>query len=167
MIPAVLFALLLAADQANKIWVRAHVPQGQVTPLVPGLFDLTYAPNRGVAFSTFAELPPAVRVPLLLVVPSLVTVGVAVYALRTWRVQPALMRAAFVLVLSGAVGNLIDRVCFGEVTDFVRFRLGERVLFVNNLADDFISIGAVLLGLAILGQRRAPAAATPAARLSG
>ena len=155
MIAVFFFVLLLGLDQAAKIWVRAHVPAGaEGTNLVPGVFDLTYAPNRGVAFSTFAELPASVRLPLLLVIPALVTLGLGTYAVRTWKQQPAAIRAAFVLILSGAVGNLIDRALFGEVTDFVRFRAGDKVLFVNNFADDYISVGAVLLGLLIVIPRK-------------
>jgi signal peptidase II len=170
MIAAFFFVLLLGLDQASKVWVRGHVPAGsEGTNLVPGLFDLTYAPNRGVAFSTFAELPATVRLPLLLVIPAIVTLGLGTYALRTWKQQPMGIRAAFVLILSGAVGNLIDRALFGEVTDFVRFRAGDRVLFVNNFADDYISVGAVLLGLLIVIPRKAqgPVSIAPADAAQG
>ena len=66
-------------------------------------------------------------------------------AARGWHKARAITQWALILMLAGAVGNLVDRVRCGEVTDFVRFRLGSRSLFVNNLADDFVSIAAVLL----------------------
>ncbi len=147
-------AALFALDQGTKIWVRRTVPVGHVSELVPNLFDLTHAPNKGVAFSTFANLPASVRVPMLLVIPLAVTLVMLFYFVRLGAKAPPLVQAGLVLVLGGALGNLADRAIYGEVTDFVRFRWFEHTFFVNNLADDFISIGGVLLFISAFVQRR-------------
>ncbi len=147
-------AALFAFDQATKIWVRRTVPVGQTTPLVPNLFDLTHAPNKGVAFSTFADLPASVRVPMLLVVPLVVTIGMLVYFVRRGAKAPVLVQVGLMLVLGGALGNLADRAIYGEVTDFIRFRWFEHTLFVNNFADDFISVGGALLFISAFVQHR-------------
>ena len=143
-------AALTALDQVTKLLARRLLPLGQITPLVPHFFDLSYVPNRGVAFGTLATLPARVRTPLLLVVPLLVTVFLSGMLYRSWGRASRLARASWVLVLAGAISNLIDRAAFGEVTDFVLFRYYDHVFFINNVADDYISIGATLLALGSL-----------------
>jgi signal peptidase II len=94
------------------------------------------------------------------VVPLVVTVLLLRLLLTSWETGTTALRAGLVLVLGGAAGNLVDRAVDGAVIDFVRFRAGSHVLFTNNLADDFISVGAVLLaiGASRLGPRPAPPA---------
>jgi signal peptidase II len=150
------FAALLGADLASKAWVRAHVPVGRDTVLVRGAFDLTHAPNRGIAFSALAGLPDLVRVPLLVAAPVVATAMVFAYTARAFSTLRTSSRLALVLVLAGAVGNLSDRLRLGAVTDFVRWRIGARTLFVNNLADDYISVGAALLALGMMMPWRPP-----------
>ena len=140
-------ASLTALDQVTKLLARRHLPLGQITTLVPHFFDLSYVPNRGIAFGTLATLPARVRSPLLLVVPLLVTVFLSGVLYRSWGRASRLAGASWVLVLAGAIGNLIDRAAFGEVTDFVVFRYYDHVFFINNVADDYISIGGALLAL--------------------
>ena len=82
-----------------------------------------------------------------------------VYWLRHRKSMNALTEWAFLLILPGAVGNLIDRAWFGVVTDFFHFRLGQYSLFVNNIADIFISagVGFYLAGM-LVARRREQAA---------
>lgn len=135
--------LLLGLDQASKIWVRAYVPLHQSTNLIPNLIDLTYVENRGVSWSIMADLSDMIRVPLLVGI-SLVAVALLAYY---WLKHRATMNrwtdAAFILILPGAVGNLIDRVTFGSVTDYFHFRFYDTSFFVNNIADIWISMGVV------------------------
>ena len=146
--PLALVTLLAAVDLGAKGWAVSRLPPGRVVTLVPGLFDLAVVQNRGVALSTFADLPDPARRWLVLLVPAAVTAFVARLLVRLWDGAPAALRAGLVLVVGGALGNLVDRALDGEVIDFVRFRVGDHALFTNNLADDFISVGAVLLALA-------------------
>lgn len=151
---------LLALDQASKLGARVLLGHGRAVPLLPPVIDLTLVHNRGVALGALADLPAGLREPLLLVVPLLITVAVLWAAFRGWRRAPALMRASWVLILAGALGNVVDRVAFGPVTDFMRFSAGGHVLFINNLADDFVCLGVALL-LVTLPRGRTSSVAAP------
>ena len=159
--------LLFAFDQLTKSWVRAFVLEGDVYPLVPHFFDLVLTPNKGMAFGTLATMPAAVRVPVLLVVPLVVVATALVYGARASARLSRTARVGLVLVLGGALGNLADRLVYGQVTDFVRFRWFDRTLFINNVADDFITVGGVLLALAILRKELAPGARPGASGQAG
>ena len=134
---------LLIFDQAVKIWVRAEIPMFRSTELIPNLIDLTHVENKGVSFSFLGSLNDGVRLPLLVGV-SLVAIGLLVYFWWSNKSQfNTYAHLAFVLILPGAVGNLIDRAVYGTVTDYFHFRFFSTSFFVNNLADIFISAGVV------------------------
>ena len=150
----VAMVLLLAVDQASKIWVREAVPLYRSTELIPGFIDLTHVKNPGVSFSFLGNLPEGVRVPLLAGISVIAVVALTVYWLRHRAAMNGFTEWAFLLILPGAVGNLIDRAWFGVVTDFFHFRLGQYSLFVNNIADIFISGGVACYLLGMLLARR-------------
>jgi signal peptidase II len=150
-------ALLLAVDQGSKAWVRANIPLHRSSVLVPHLLELTHVENRGVSFSFLGDVADGVRVPLLVAISLVAVALIAAYWVRHRHEMHALAELAFVLILPGAVGNLIDRLMFGTVTDFLHFRFYDFSFFVNNFADILISLGVVayLLG-ALLERRPAP-----------
>lgn len=154
-------ALLLAADQASKLWVRARIPLYKSYGLIPNFIDLTHVKNPGVSFSFLGNLPAEWRVPLLAGISLAAAILLLWYWLRHRATMNGLTEWAFLLILPGAVGNLIDRAWFGVVTDFFHFRIFTFSLFINNLADIFISVGVgcYLAGLLLARQReRADAA---------
>lgn len=109
--------------------------------LIPGLADFRPAWNHGVSFSLFSQQTQAGRF-LLLAALALLSLGVAVMA---WRATSRLNAVALGLVLGGALGNLADRIRFdGAVFDFLFLHLGRVPLFVCNLPDIAISVGAAL-----------------------
>jgi signal peptidase II len=123
---------------------------------VPNLLGLTHVENRGVSFSFLGNVADGVRVPLLVGISLVAVALLGAYWLRHRRYLHPLAESAFVLILPGAVGNLIDRIAFGTVTDFLHFHFYDTSFFVNNVADILISLGVVayLLG-AVLERRRA------------
>lgn len=145
---------LLALDQGSKAWVRADIPLYRAAVLVPHLLDLTHVENRGVSFSFLGTVGDSIRVPLL--------VGVSLAALALlgwyWRRHRSELGAwghlAFVFIVPGAAGNLIDRLRYGTVTDFLHFRFYDTSFFVNNLADIFISAGVVAYVLGVVHHLR-------------
>ncbi len=151
-------AVLVGIDQAVKVWVRLNVPLFHSTELVPHLLELTHVENRGVSFSFLGGLSDGVRVPLLVGISLAAIALLAYYWLRHREELNALANWAFILILPGAVGNLIDRVLLGTVTDFLHFRIYRHSLFVNNLADILISLGvlAYLAGVVMARRQRAP-----------
>jgi signal peptidase II len=150
-------AALLAVDQLLKAWVRASIPLHQATVLVPHLLELTHVENRGVSFSFLGDVADGVRVPLLVGVSVVAVLLLGAYWLRHRRRLHPLAEAAFALILPGALGNLIDRLAFGTVTDYLHFHFYDTSFFVNNFADVLISAGVVayLLG-ALLDRQRHP-----------
>ncbi|MBI4477857.1 MAG: signal peptidase II [Acidobacteria bacterium] len=133
--------------------VLAALPvHGSVT-IVPGLVDLTHVQNTGAAFGLLntAEFP--FKTTILAVVAALALMGIAMYSARLAPHQK-IARAALALVLGGAVGNLIDRLRYGYVVDFVDVYWREHHFWAFNVADAAISVGVVLMMLDMLFQGR-------------
>jgi signal peptidase II len=157
--------VLIAADQASKLAARTLLVPGRSVPLLSPVIDLTLTHNRGVALGALADLPSHLRQPLLFVVPIAITVAVVWAARRGWQRAPALVRASWALIVAGALGNVIDRLALGPVTDFMRFSAGGHVLFINNLADDYVCLGVALL-LFTLPRGRASSVAASSERVA-
>jgi signal peptidase II len=136
-----LAALVIALDQASKWWIvtRVQVPPRRIE--VTAFFDLVLTWNRGVSFSLFSS--GELFAPWLLSSVALAICVLLIYWLATTvRGLPA---AAIGLVLGGALGNVVDRVRFGAVADFLDFHLGGYHWPAFNLADSAITVGVVLL----------------------
>jgi signal peptidase II len=140
--------LLVGLDQATKAWVRHAVPFHSVTVLIPGAIDLTYVENPGVSFSFLGSVAAEVRVPVLIGITLLAVALLGSYWVRRRAGMDRWMDDGMVLILAGAMGNLIDRFLRGTVTDFLHFHIGAYSLFVNNAADIFISLGVLAYVLA-------------------
>jgi signal peptidase II len=144
---------LLALDQGVKAWVRVAIPLHQTTVLVPNLLALTHVENRGVSFSFLGDVADGVRVPLLVGISVIAVLLLGSYWMRHRRHLHPLAEASFALILPGAIGNLIDRLVFGTVTDFLHFHFYDTSFFVNNVADILISLGVVAYLLGALLER--------------
>lgn len=150
---AVIAAFVLL-DQGVKTLVRVYVPPYHTRNLIPNLIDLTHVKNKGVSFSFLGGISDDFRVPLLVGI-SLLALGLLAY--YWWQQRKglnALSHFAFQLILGGAIGNLVDRVLFGAVTDFLHFRFYSTSFFVNNIADILISAGVVAYLLGMIRHRR-------------
>ncbi len=146
--------LVLAADQASKQWVLhgLDLPGRGSVAVVPGL-DLTMVWNQGVTFGLF-------RAGTQLGAVLLAAVAVAVVAvLLAWlrRAENALVATALGAVAGGAVGNILDRLRYGAVVDFIHAHAGGWSWYVFNVADAAICCGVGLLLVDGLRPRRLPA----------
>jgi signal peptidase II len=145
-VPWITAILIVVADRITKNLIMARLEPGGWIEVVPG-FALTHIHNRGIAFSLFAGGGPLTRVVLHLVIFTSVVI-IAAMVVRHGH-HSRLAGFAFGLILGGAVGNLIDRVLYGSVIDFVHLwtKFGGRVWAWPdfNVADASITIGAVLL----------------------
>jgi signal peptidase II len=161
--PFLLLALaILVVDQWSKWGVEHYLAPFGVKALIPGCLNLIYVRNTGVAFGLFAARGSLVRT-LALSALGLVALGViALYFRRTPREQRLLL-TSLGLILGGAVGNLLDRVASGAVTDFIDFYVGNWHWHTFNIADSAISIGIALMALEILLPARRPSGAQPQA----
>jgi signal peptidase II len=145
---------VLALDQWTKWMVEQRLPEHASIPVIPGVFHLTHVRNTGVAFGLFAS-PGATSALPLLVLGMLAMAVVGLYFWQTPRSSP-LVLAALALVLGGAVGNLLDRLCAGAVTDFLGVFIGSYRWPDFNVADSAISVGLTVLVLEALWPRRLP-----------
>jgi len=141
---AVILLITVGIDQGSKAWARGLEPGRH--PVISGYWEWEPAQNPGAAFSL---LPGGTVVLALIAAGALVGIGIA--AART-PTEQRLRLAGLALVGGGALGNLLDRVRLGSVTDFVRWRIHEHLWPIFNVADAALLIGVVLL----LAQRPAP-----------
>ncbi len=145
-----LSAFVVLLDQATKAMVRAWVPLHERIVVIPGFFDVTHVQNTGAAFGLFAGATSPYRPILLNAVAFAVFVLVLVYAFKS-PVHWKRLQLALAGILGGAVGNLIDRIGSGSVTDFLRLHAADRWEWPSfNVADSAITVGVVLLALDIL-----------------
>ena len=136
------FVLMVVADQLSKLWAVARLEPIRSFELLPGILHLTYTENTGAAFSMLQG-----KTAFLIVVPILACIAM-VCILASGKIRSRLGNWALLMVLSGAVGNLIDRIFRGAVVDFFEIRLFKFAIF--NVADIFVTVGAVLLFVYIL-----------------
>jgi signal peptidase II len=94
-------------------------------PIIQNIFHITYTRNKGAAFSLLNDLPPAIRAPFF-VITGITFLIITAYYFRTAVKKSVIMRIGFSLVAGGALGNLIDRVRYGEVIDFIEVGISER-----------------------------------------
>ena len=145
-IPWLTALLVVVADRFTKMAVLERLEHGSWHHVFPGL-TISHVRNPGIAFSLFADGGPLTRVVLHLVILTAVVV-IAWMVVRHGR-HRIMSGIAFGLVLGGAVGNLIDRVLYGWVLDFIHvwIRVGDRIWSWPdfNVADSAITVGAVLL----------------------
>ena len=133
----VLAALLLGLDQWLKLWITANLPLGESMPLLPGVVELLTVHNYGAAWSSFSG-----QRWLLLGVTAVIMAAVAVLLAKRIVRHPLGVAACF-LVLSGGVGNLIDRLRLGYVVDMFHFEFWPSYPVFNG-ADICVVCGAVL-----------------------
>jgi signal peptidase II len=154
---AIIILLVVILDRVSKLYIRAHFADWDVTVVIPSVFNIVHAENLGAAFSMLAGAPPIVRAVLLVGVSVVVMAIVGVMLWRLPRNSGWLMATSLALVFGGAFGNLWDRVLRGSVTDFVQVFIGSYEFPAFNVADSAITVGAALLVLELLTDRKARA----------
>ncbi len=143
-----LVVALIGVDQLTKIWAAAELAGQPAIQVIPGVFELDYTENPGVAFSML-ENQRWLFIPLSLVI----AVFFVALMLRSPLKKHMWFNLICILILSGAIGNLIDRIAYGYVIDFLSFCLIDFPIF--NVADCCVVIGAIALFIAILfGSKR-------------
>lgn len=137
------FSLLIIADQVTKLYIKNTFALYESIPVVDGFFSITYVLNPGAAFGFLANLPDAYRRGFFVIVTT-IAIG-AVFYLLYKEFHYKYRALAYTLILSGAVGNFIDRIYMGKVIDFLDVHINSHHWPAFNVADSAISIGIVLL----------------------
>lgn len=144
------FLLCLFFDQSTKYLVVEHIHFGDERPVIEGFFSLTHVRNPGAAFGLFASAPERIRLTFFIGI-SAVAVAIVISFFRKLAPGDRLSALALGLILGGALGNLVDRIRYGEVVDFLHFRLWKGYSWPDfNLGDSFIVVGVGLLVLELL-----------------
>ncbi|MCC0630733.1 MULTISPECIES: signal peptidase II [unclassified Clostridioides] len=133
--------LLIGLDQLSKIWVLNNLVGVSTIPIINNVFHLTYVENRGAAFGLLQNNQ------WIFIIVALLATVFGLYYLNTRKVH-ILGKFGVILVISGALGNLIDRVRLGFVVDYFDFRIIWEYVF--NVADVFVVIGTVFLCIYVL-----------------
>lgn len=133
---SVIAALGVILDQLAKYLVAANISSTQIVEVLPGLVEFVYVKNTGAAFNILSG-----KLGFLSIISVLFSIGVVIY-MFVKKPQSKLFKTALLLLVSGAVGNAIDRIFRGFVVDFIRVEFIDFPVF--NIADIFITVGAVL-----------------------
>jgi signal peptidase II len=139
-VAAAFILVALALDQWIKYLVEAHLPFEQMVEVVPHL-ALYRTWNEGVAFSFLSGMSG-----WAIVVMRLAIVAFILWWWRTADHPGGLSHLGFVMVIAGALGNIVDRLIYGHVVDYVLFHTSTWSFAVFNLADSLITVGAVVIG---------------------
>ena len=136
---------VVVLDQWTKWLVELHLPHHAAQPVIDGFLNLTHVRNTGVAFGLFASYGDGGSWMLtLLGLAALTAVGVYFWFAPS---RDRMLLAALALVVGGAVGNLMDRISSGAVTDFIDVYIGTYHWPSFNVADSAISVGIVLMAI--------------------
>ena len=141
--------VIVLLDQITKFLIIRYLPVHQMIPVVQGFFNLTHIQNPGGAFGLMANTGPMLRSIIFLLISSL-AVGLIFYFYKKTPANYPWLSAAFALIFGGAIGNLIDRVRFGQVVDFLDFYIGDLHWPAFNVADSAISIGIGIFAFHLL-----------------
>ena len=133
---------VIALDQISKALVLNFLYEGHVV-LIPGVLDFTYVENRGMAFGLLSDHRWVFMV--------LSVLGIALVGFYLYRyVRSTLGRVSLALIIGGGIGNMIDRISLGFVVDFIDFCLLDFWVWVFNVADAAVCVGAALFALDLI-----------------
>ena len=141
MIYELIIAILIGLDQLSKYWALNYLQDIGSIPVIQNVFHLTYVENRGAAFGMFQNNQ------MIFVVVAIVASIFGLYYLHTKKMH-SIGKVGIMLIISGAIGNLIDRVRLGFVVDYFDFRIIWEYVF--NVADVFVVVGTAMLCIYIL-----------------
>ena len=132
----------IALDQLTKLLAVRYLMPVDTVPLWENVLHLTYVENTGAAFGMMTDARW-----VFLILSSVAIVGIALYLFFGYA-RTTLATVAFSMIVSGGIGNMIDRIALGYVIDFIDFRLIHFAVF--NGADSFVCVGAGLLVLSLI-----------------
>ncbi len=144
----ILAGAVLVLDLLSKWLVMAHLELWESRPVIAGFFDLVHATNKGAAFGFLNRVDITWQTAFLITV-NLLAVALMLHLLRRASDRETFLVTGLGLILGGALGNLVDRIRFGQVVDFLDFYVGDWHWPAFNVADMGISLGAFCLILSL------------------
>ncbi len=138
-----LLVFIVLLDQFSKLIVDRTMPLNHSIPVIENLFSLTYIRNTGAAFGILAGSAAGFRLPFLIFFSLLAIAFIGMMLRRLPESEKGLI-TALTFILGGAIGNLVDRVVYGEVIDFLDFYWSRFHWPAFNFADSFITVGVMM-----------------------
>jgi signal peptidase II len=138
--------MLIVIDQYTKFMVTLHIPLNYSIKVVEGFFNLTHIRNSGVAFGIFSGQQSELK-PYLLIFVSVVAIVAILAIFHQTAKEKRFVRTGLILIFSGAIGNLIDRVIHKEVIDFIDLFVENQHWPAFNVADSCITIGVLFMAV--------------------
>ena len=142
---------IVALDQWSKWMIKTSYNLYQSEPIIEGFFYFTYVTNDGMAFGLSF---PGGKTILLIV--TLILTGVIMWMLWKEKNSHNLIRYGLTLILAGAIGNMIDRILYGKVVDFLDIMIGSFNWYIFNVADSAVTSGMILfiIHTIIVGEKK-------------
>lgn len=141
----IILILGIVLDRISKLWALNTLASGKDIVIIKDLFTFSYLENRGAAFGIFQN-----RLIFLAIITVVVIIGVA-YFITKYKPGSRLLKISLALIISGAIGNLIDRIYYKFVVDFIMLHYKDKYYFPTfNIADTLVVIGTILLAIYIL-----------------
>lgn len=151
-----LSGLVLCLDQLTKFLVHSRIPLNQKSELIPGFIDLVHAQNNGFAFGLLQKAPSALQNIFFVAVPVFALILIILIFIKL-RDDQMMSSVALTSILGGAIGNLIDRLQYGYVIDFLKIHWkGTLSIGAFNVADLSIIAGVLLMFINTLKQEKHP-----------
>lgn len=151
---AAIVVSVVLLDRLTKLYIQANLGPFDAIPVITDVFNIIHTENPGAAFSILADAPEWARRTLLIGLSSVLVGVVGWMIFRPRRSESAMAQAGLATVMGGGIGNLIDRVFVGTVTDFIQVFIGSYEFPAFNVADIAINVGAGLLILDLLRNRK-------------
>jgi signal peptidase II len=137
--------LIIVLDRVSKYLAFSNIPLGDSRNLIGNILYITPTFNTGVAFGLFKGVHSYIFITI-----SIIAIAFIIYMLISGKLKDLLLRSAAFLILSGAIGNIIDRFMYGYVLDFIDLRVWP----VFNIADSAVTIGAAMIVLYLFKKRQ-------------
>ena len=146
-----IIVVIVALDQWSKWMIKTSYDLYHSEPIIQGFFHFTYVTNDGMAFGL--SFPGGKQVLLFV---TLVLTGVIIWMLWKEKNSHNLIRYGLSFILAGAIGNMIDRVLYGKVVDFLDIMVGDFYWYIFNVADSAVTTGMILfiLHTILIGEKK-------------
>ncbi len=139
----VIMLLVVICDQLSKLWILQNFALYDSTVIIPGFFNLTFLRNTGAAFGILAGQPALWR-QVFFITLAMVALVVIIFMQRKLGPQNSWFTVSLGFISGGAIGNLIDRVAYGSVIDFLDFYVTTHHWPAFNVADSGITVGVAI-----------------------
>lgn len=143
---------MIILDQFSKFFVATHIPKYYSIKVIDNFFNLTHIRNSGVAFGMFAGFASQYKTMFFIFISTIAIIAILSFFRHTPDSQK-MAQIGLILIFSGAVGNMIDRILYREVIDFLDFYYKEHHWPAFNVADSCITVGVGLMMIDLFKQR--------------